>query len=106
MQAGEESNMGQVDCHCEQPTEISFSASFVVAPNSINFQFVFSNWDPSNVGVLIACLALILLFIPCALFLRHMDKKDLLQVLSHLLYAKDVFNIKLLLYGTHISNSY
>ncbi len=72
--------MKGINCQCDKTSGLSFSSSFLVAPNAIDFRMIFDNWDPSNIGVLLVCVILILLFFPCAYCLRKYDKKDTLEV--------------------------
>ncbi len=79
-EGGDAGDMASVNCDCANPKGFNFAASFFVTPNLIDFNMVFTNWDPSNVGVLLTCLTLIILYIPIAVWARRQDKKDIIQV--------------------------
>ena len=93
-QGGEGSTLTSVDCVCDEPEGWSFASSFFVAPNSIDFMAVFSNYDPSNIAVLSTCVAIVLLWIPCVAWARRADKKDIIHVIFNCLYAYTIYVFK------------
>lgn len=61
----------------------SLGAGLFVGPNTIDFGTVFLNFDQKlveNIAVVSTVIGIILLYIPLALFVRRLDKKDKLKV--------------------------
>lgn len=74
-------NPTSVVCGCNHLT--FFSADFMVAPNTIDFNIVFNKFADigDNLAVLLTVIGLILLFWTGILVLRRLDKKDLEKVI-------------------------
>jgi len=61
-----------------------FGAGFITPVNTINFATVFQNLDQKildSVAVWTTIIAFIVIYIPFAVFARHLDKKDALKVM-------------------------
>jgi len=60
-----------------------FGAGFITPVNTINFATVFENLDQKiidSVAVWVTIIVFIVVYIPCAVLARHLDKKDALKV--------------------------
>ena len=71
---------GQILCKCNHLT--SFGSDLLVAPNPIDFDSVFNNFDSlaDNVAVLVLISTILGLYIIGCIFARRADKKDVLMV--------------------------
>ena len=93
-----------------------FGAGFITPVNTINFETVFQNLDQKlidSIAVWMTIIAFIIIYIPFAVFARHLDKKDALKVnwvafvffaiLSAYLYLNRLNNWALLNVGPRLS---
>lgn len=79
-----ESSLTLLDCLCpsDRDSVWTMTSSFHVAPNTIDFNFVFATFDPKNIAVLITCIFFILASIPCMIVARRADQRDTQKVRS------------------------
>ena len=78
LQVGEETKPDRIHCQCNHLT--SFASDFLVAPNPIDFDKVFSADVGKNPAVIIAISLLFGLYFILVLIARRFDKKDLEKV--------------------------
>ena len=71
------SSVNDTVCRCSGNT---FSTTFYVPPNMINFLDVFSKFDVTNAFVYGPLIGMFVLYIIAAMLLRREDKKDLIRV--------------------------
>lgn len=60
-------------CRCSGTT---FSSTFVVPLNTIDFANVWGKFDPANAAVYGTLIAFLVVYVIAALYLRRQDKKD------------------------------
>jgi hypothetical protein len=73
----EMSSVNDTVCRCSGNT---FSTTFYVPPNMINFLTVFSKFDATNAFVYGPLIVLFVIYVIVAIILRREDKKDLTRV--------------------------
>jgi hypothetical protein len=71
------SDLNDTVCRCVGDT---FSSSFYVPPNVINFLTVWGKFDASNAAVYGTLIAVFVLYIILVIILRRQDKKDVDRV--------------------------
>ncbi|ELU06540.1 hypothetical protein CAPTEDRAFT_185815 [Capitella teleta] len=73
------STKAQTSCCCNHLT--TFGSGWVVAPNTLDFDFIFSNMDfYTNPSIYIMLIVISAAYILCALWARHADRKDAMTV--------------------------
>ena len=82
LQFGPQTNFGKAECLSTHTT--NFGASFFVPPNTINFNTVFDKFANlgDNAAVFSTVIVVLCLYFIPLLFLRRLDKKDIVRV-SH-----------------------
>lgn len=76
------SSVNETVCRCSGNT---FSTTFYVPPNMINFLTVFGKFDVTNAFVYGPLIGMLVIYIIAAVFLRREDKKDLTRVCDKVL---------------------
>lgn len=76
------SSVNETVCRCSGNT---FSTTFYVPPNMINFLTVFNKFDVTNAFVYGPLIGMFVIYIIAAIFLRREDKKDLTRVCDKVL---------------------
>lgn len=78
-QSGDLTNENQLECYSTHLTQ--FSGGWTVAPNVIDFNYVFSNLDFfSNPTLYITEILIAIVYIIGAVWARHKDKQDVTKV--------------------------
>ena len=77
LQVLEMSSVNDTVCRCSGNT---FSTTFYVPPNMINFLTISSKFDVTNAFVYGPLIGMLVLYIIAAMLLRREDKKDLIRV--------------------------
>lgn len=81
LQVGENTKPERIHCQCNHLT--SFASDFVVAPNPIDFNKVFSADLSKNFVVLLVVCLLFGFYLLLVVIARRFDKKDLDKVRGH-----------------------
>ncbi|CAH1773828.1 unnamed protein product [Owenia fusiformis] len=73
-------NNTKCDCDLAETPAFTFATSFMVMPNTIDFNAVFANYDfGRNAAVFATLLALLAIYIPIVIWARRNDNKDILR---------------------------
>ncbi|XP_061167307.1 polycystin-1-like protein 2 isoform X1 [Saccostrea echinata] len=84
------STINETICRCPNPSTGSiFASTFYVPPNMIDFNTVWGKFDPSNAAVYGTVIALLVIYVISAIFLRREDKKDIERWAIHFLVDSD-----------------
>lgn len=71
------STLNETICRCPSTSSGNiFASTFYVPPNMIDFNTVWSKFDPSNAAVYGTVIALLVIYVIAAIFLRREDNKD------------------------------
>jgi polycystin 1L2 len=78
------SNINETICRCPPTSSTGniFASTFYVPPNTIDFNTVWSKFDPSNAAVYGTVIALLVIYVIAAIILRREDNKDIARVRS------------------------
>lgn len=71
------SDLNNTVCRC---TGNTFSSSFYIPPNVINFLTVWGKFDASNASVYGTLIGVFVIYVVAIIFLRREDKKDVQKV--------------------------
>ncbi|KAH3806907.1 hypothetical protein DPMN_135236 [Dreissena polymorpha] len=80
--------MGYLECKCKAMKKMTFSNSFHVPTNRIDFSSVFLKFSPLNQAAVMATLILIMLIYALAIiWARRQDRLDVLKVRKAFMFA-------------------
>ena len=86
LQLSDESTINVTVCKCDNPPGDSFSTTFYVPPNTIDFGTVFSKFNlKDNAAVFATVICLIVVYLLICIWAFKQDKKDHERVCTYLI---------------------
>ena len=71
----------EIECRCNEEKGLTFSNTFFVPSNTIDFSSVFLKFSPQDqAAVLSIIIVVMVLFLILLVWARHQDKKDIVKV--------------------------
>ncbi|XP_069123236.1 polycystin family receptor for egg jelly-like isoform X2 [Argopecten irradians] len=83
------STLNETVCRCPEAPGNTFSTTFYVPPNMIDFSTVWSKFDPANASVYGTVIGLLVVYIIACVIANREDRKDYLRWATHFLCDSD-----------------
>ncbi|XP_033737951.1 uncharacterized protein LOC117325653 isoform X2 [Pecten maximus] len=83
------STLNETVCRCPEAPGNTFSTTFYVPPNMIDFSTVWSKFDPANASVYGTVIGLLVVYIIACVLANREDRKDYMRWATHFLCDSD-----------------
>ncbi|XP_060073664.1 uncharacterized protein LOC132553437 [Ylistrum balloti] len=83
------STLNETVCHCPSSPGNTFSTTFYVPPNTIDFSTVWSKFDPANASVYGTVIGLLVVYVIASVLANREDRKDYMRWATHFLCDSD-----------------
>ncbi|XP_021376367.1 uncharacterized protein LOC110465104 isoform X2 [Mizuhopecten yessoensis] len=83
------STLNETVCRCPEAPGNTFSTTFYVPPNTIDFNTVWSKFDPANASVYGTVIGLLVVYVIACVLANREDRKDYMRWATHFLCDSD-----------------